>query len=184
MDCAKIQILGDISSDEPFNSIPVLRARKHEHRSDGEWTTAVAPVRFGFCAVVSNCCDLEPRNGRVLAPAVLLARLVRIPNDLRMNPARFESLRGNKDPRDRIDPGYIDYFYLEPHDLLQQQDWRVQFSQVVSIPVTDIAMLLGRKLLQLDGRTRMKFKIKLGFTFMRANEDELNAGLENPWQGT
>jgi hypothetical protein len=28
----------------------------------------------------------------------------------------------------------------------------------------------------------MKFKIKLGFTLMRANEDELQAGLENPWQ--
>ena len=51
-----------------------------------------------------------------------------------------------------------------------------------SLPTTDIALLLRKKILQLDDRTRMKFKIKLGFTLMRANEDELQAGLENPWQ--
>jgi hypothetical protein len=28
----------------------------------------------------------------------------------------------------------------------------------------------------------MKFKIKLGFTLMRVNDDERRAGLENPWQ--
>ena len=98
------------------------------------------------------------------------------------NPDLFSSLQANKDPRDRNDPGYIEYFYLEPHELLQGQDWRVHFNQVVTLPTTDITLLLRKKILQLDDRTRMKFKIKLGFTLMRANDDELKAGLENPWQ--
>jgi hypothetical protein len=41
---------------------------------------------------------------------------------------------------------------------------------------------MQKKVLQLDDRTRVKFKIKLGFTLMRINEDERRLGLENPWE--
>jgi hypothetical protein len=182
MDHARVQVLGEVASEQDFTSVPILIPKLHQHRNDPEWATAVAPVRFGFCAVLSNCCDLEPRDGRVLAHAVVLARLRPITPDIRSSPERFASLRANKDPRDRNDAGYIDFFYLEPHELLQEQDWKVHFNQVVSLPTTDITLLLRKKILQLDDRTRMKFKVKLGFTFMRPNEDELRAGLENPWQ--
>ena len=181
MDHSKIQILGTIAQDQDFGTLPPISPKTHQHRDDREWTTAVTPVRFGFCTVLSNCCDLEPRNGRVLTHAVILARLLAIPNDIRNNPEAFSSLVSNKDPRDRSDAGYIEYFYLESHELLQQQDWRVHFYQVVTLPTTDITLLLRKKILQLDDRTRMKFKIKLGFTLMRPNDDELNEGLENPW---
>jgi hypothetical protein len=65
--------------------------------------------------------------------------------------------------------------------MLQGQDWRVHYNQIVTIPTSDITVLLRKKLLQIDDRTRVKFKIKLGFTLMRLSEDELGAGLENPW---
>lgn len=182
MDHGKINVLGSVAQDQDYNSLPPLSAKTHQHRDDREWVTAVIPVRFGFCAVLSNCCDLEPREGRIQAPVLTLARLRPIPNDIRSTPALFESLKANKDPRDRNDPGYIDFFYFEPHALLQNQDWRVHYNQVVTLPTTDITLLLRKKILQLDDRTRMKFKIKLGFTLMRANDDELIAGLENPWQ--
>jgi hypothetical protein len=184
MDHGKMQVLGAISQDRDFNAIPVISPKTHQHRDDREWVTAIAPVRFGFCAVLSNCCDLEPRDGKVLAHAVVLARLRPIPNDIRNNAEWFGSLRANKDPRDRQNAGYIEWFYLEPHELLMGQDWRVHFSQVVALPTTDITLLLRKKILQLDDRTRMKFKIKLGFTFMRDNEDERVAGLLDPWQET
>jgi hypothetical protein len=71
MDHAQIQILGNIAIDQDFQTIPVLSPKLHEHREDREWMTAVAPVRFGFCAVLSNCCDLEPRRGKIQAPAVV-----------------------------------------------------------------------------------------------------------------
>jgi hypothetical protein len=181
MDHAKLNVLGTISQDADFNNIPVISPKTHQHREDRDWITAVAPIRFGFCSVLSNCCDLEPRNGKVLTHAVALARLRPIPPDIRTNPILFDGLRANKDPRDRNDPGYIEYFYLESHELLQGQDWRVHYNQIVSLPTSDIIVLLRKKILQLDDRTRVKFKIKLGFTLMRPSEEELRAGLENPW---
>jgi len=111
---------------------------------------------------------------------VTLARLRPISNDIRKDPERLTSLRANKDPRDQVDHGYIDYFYMEPHQLLQDTDWNVEFAQVVSIPASDIDLMLRKKILQIDDRTRVKFKIKLAFTLGRTNDDE--EGLENPWQ--
>jgi hypothetical protein len=133
--------------------------------------------------VLSNCCDLEPRDGKIPAPVFNLARIHPIPENLRNNPDLFNSLTANKDPRDPNDPGYIDFFYLEPHELLQGRDWRVHYNQISTLPTATVStFLLRKKILQLDDRTRMKFKIKLGFTLMRVNDDERMAGLENPWQ--
>ncbi|MGA3126071.1 MAG: hypothetical protein ABSD13_05105 [Candidatus Korobacteraceae bacterium] len=182
IDHLQLQVLGTIAHDQDFSSLPPISATPRQHRDDKEWTTAIAPVRFGFCAVLSNCCDLEPRNGKVQTQAVNLARLRPIPIDMRNNPERFNSLRANKDPRNSKDPGYIEYFYLEPHELLQGQDWRVHYNQVVTLPTNDITFLLRKKILQLDDRSRVKFKVKLGFTFLRTNEDERKLGLENPWE--
>lgn len=179
---ANIQLIGDVVPDQDFGSVPPITASLHKHRDDPEWTTALSPVRFGRCAVLSNCCELEPRQGRVQTYAVVLARLRSIPPDIRRDAEMFESLKANKDPRGREDAGFLDLFYLEPHELLDGQDWKVQFNQVVSLPVTDITLLLRRKILQLDDRTRVKFKIKLGFTYMRTSTEERAAGLENPWQ--
>jgi hypothetical protein len=183
VDHRTIQLLGTILMDRDFNALPEISATTHKEREDNEWLTAMVPVRFGFCIVLSNCCDLEPRDGRISSPVFNLARLHPIPENLRNDANLFNSLRANKDPRDPNDPGYIDYFYLEAHELLQGRDWRVHYNQVVTLPTPTIAnFLLRKKILQLDDRARMKFKIKLGFTLMRVNDDERRAGLENPWQ--
>jgi hypothetical protein len=175
------QVLGEVAGDYEHGGIPGIAPKTHIHRGEPGWVTIQVPAVFCFCAVLSNCCDLEPRGGNLRAAAVVLARLRNISPDLRRSEDRFNSLSANKDPRDPQDPGYIDYFYLEPHQLLQGQDWSVHFGQVVTVPAVDIASLLRKKILQLDDRTRMKFKIKLAFTLGRANDDELAAGLENPW---
>ena len=184
LDHRTLQLLGNIQTDRDFNAAPEIAPANHKQRDDREWLTAVVPVRFGFCIVLSNCCDLESREGRISSPVFNLARLHPIPDNLRNSSQLFDSLRANKDPRDPNDPGYIDFFYLERHALLQDRDWRVHYNQVTTLPTASIAtILLRRKLLQLDDRTRMKFKIKLGFTLMRVNDDELRLGLENPWLG-
>jgi hypothetical protein len=177
-----MQVLGTVAQDQDFNTLPPISATTRQHRDDRQWTTGVAPIRFGFCAVLSNCCDLEPRNGKVQTQAVNLARLRPITIDIRNTPERFNSLIANKDPRDSENPGYIEYFYLEPHELLQGQDWKVHYNQVVTLPTTDITILLRKKILQLDDRSRVKFKVKLGFMLMRINEAERKLGLENPWE--
>jgi hypothetical protein len=183
LDHRTLQLLGNIQTDRDFNAAPEITPANHKQREDHEWLTALVPVRFGCCIVLSNCCDLESREGRISAPVFNLARLHPIPDNLRNSPQLFDSLRANKDPRDPNDPGYIDFFYLQPHALLQDRDWRVHYNQVTTLPTATIAtILLRKKILQLDDRTRMKFKIKLGFTLMRVNDDELRLGLENPWQ--
>jgi len=70
---------------------------------------------------------------------------------------------------------------LQEDPALRNVDWRVHFNQVVSIPNSEVQFLLQRKILQLNDRTRMRFKIKLAFTTGRSNSDEIKAGLENPW---
>jgi hypothetical protein len=178
---AKTFVLGEIAQEYDYTALPAILPKTHVHRGEDGWVTIQVPAKFCFCAVLSNCCDLEPHGGKIRAHAVTLARVRTISGDIRGSVERFDSLRANKDPRDPADPGYIDYFYLEQHALLQNLDWSVAFSQVVTLPTLDIALLLRKKILQLDDRTRMKFKIKLAFTLGRSNDDEINAGLENPW---
>lgn len=179
--CKCSNFSGKITPDTNYNSQPSINAVKQELRNDSEWLTAVVPIRFGFSIVLSNCCDLALRNERIPAPVFTLARLHQIPDGFRNNADSFNSLRANKDPRDDSDPGYIDYFYLEPHELLNAADWRVHFNQVSTLPTAALTLLLRKKVLQLDDRTRMKFKIKLGYTYFRSNAEEEAAGLENPW---
>ena len=177
-----MQILGEMDQAEGFTSVPPIKTKLRKHREDKEWTSAIVPVRFGFCAVVSHCCDLVLYGGKIQGHAVLLARLHPIPADIRTNEEFFDSLKANKDPRNRENTGYMDFFYLEPHEKLMNQDWRVHFNQIVCLPTTDIPKLLGSKVLQLDDLTRVKFKIKLGTKFMRPTDEELAAGLEQPWR--
>jgi hypothetical protein len=176
----KTHVLAAIAHDYNYAaSLPSISVKTHAHRDDASWVTLQVPARFGLCAVVSNCCDLEVRDGKIQAYSVTLARLRPVSNDIRNDPVRFASLRSNKDPRDQQNAGYIDYFYLEPDAQLEGTDWNVQFNQLVTLPTSDFALLLRKKVIQLDDRNRVKFKIKLAVTFGRLNDDEL--GLENPW---
>lgn len=175
-------VMGSLHTEYDYAVQPPIYPKTHVHRFDKEWVTVQVPVRFCLCSVLSNCCDLEPREGQIQARMICLARLRPISNDIKKDPVRLASLKGNKDPRDQEDHGYIDYFYLPEHALLQNQDWNVEYAQMVSIPASDINLLLAKKVLQIDDRTRVKFKIKLAFTLGRTNGEEEAAGLENPWQ--
>ncbi len=177
-----MHLLGTIARDYDYEALPSISPKTHKHRADKGWVTIQVPARFGLCAVLSNCCDLEPRNGRIQAYAVTTARLRPVSPETRNDPDRFASLVANRDPRDPENPGYIDYFYLEPHALLEGTDWNVHFQQVVTLPTTDIELLLRKKVLQLDDRSRVKFKIKLAYSLGRINDAEIAAGLEDPWQ--
>jgi len=178
-----LNVLGSIALDYDYTLPPVISSRTHTHRFDNNWVTLQTPARFCTCAVTSNCCDLEPRHGQIQTRMVTLARLRPISNEISGDPVKLASLKANKDPRrDPNDPGYLDYFYLEPDELLENKDWNVEYAQVVSIPASDVDLLLKKKILQLDDRTRVKFKIKLAFTQSRMNDEEEQAGLEDPWQ--
>ena len=182
---AKTFVIARVLANYPFVELPHLQCQMQTHRQDAEWVLVQALAKYGFCSVISHCCDLEPRaGGRVATTAINLARLRLVPPDIRNNAARLASLTSNADPRNPAGPGYIDRFYLEAHTDLNNTDWIVHYNQIVTIPVTeqDVPILLAKKVLQLDDRTRAKFKIKLATSLGRLTEDEVNAGLENPWE--
>lgn len=181
IDNTKIEILGTADATQESSSLPAISPATHEHRGDREWVKLQVPGRYGYCAVLSNCCDLQRRSGRIQIHAVALGRVRPISEDIRRSAERYESLRANKDPRDAHDPGYIDYFYLARHERLENSDWVVHYNQLFSVPSVNAEFLSSKKILQLTNRERMKFKIKLAFTFGRANDEEIAAGLEDPW---
>src|SRR6266478_16543 len=72
-------ILGAVQSGESEAAGINLTAAPHVHRDDPEWLTGQVPLRMSFCAVISQCCDLEPRHNRIEIPAFAVARLIPVP---------------------------------------------------------------------------------------------------------
>jgi hypothetical protein len=178
---ADITILGRLPSGASQPAVPALPAATHTHREDPQWLCAQVPVRLSYCAVMSQCCDLEPRNNQLRMPAFALARLVPIPRQILADAQRLASLRSNKDPRVSNDPGYINFFWIEARPELNGREWIIDFNQAVSIPGNEFPGILRNKRLQMEDEWRMKFKIKLATCLTRRTDDERTAELENPW---
>jgi hypothetical protein len=181
-DLSKTVVLGRVRGDRTQTGIPAAETIATENRGDREWFSTVVSARLSFCAVLSNCCDIEPRDGRILIPMVALARLRPIPPNIQRDAPKLESLRANKNPANPEDPGYIDYFYLPAHERLERAEWVIHYNQVVAMGTAPVPELMERKILQMVDRERVKFKIKLAYSLARIGDHEINAGLQNPWQ--
>ncbi len=179
-----IAFISRVSPGRLGTPVPGVVPTTHVWREDPHWLTAQLPVRLSFCAVISQCCDLEPRHEKISIPSFAVARLIPVPARIAADAQRLASLRENKDPRDRADPGYINLFYIPSHERLDNRDWVVDFNQVLSIPSSEFPAVTESKILQMEDRWRVKFKIKLAFSFTRLTDEEREAGLENPWGTT
>jgi len=183
LELRKLHVIGQLSPEPDFeDTAPRLMAPNQTVSNDPGWVTIQLPARFGFFVVTSQCCELVMRKGKIRPAMVTFARMRPIPDDQRNNTANFASLRANKDSSDPLDPGYKDKFYLEPHALIEGRDWVVQFEQTLSLPASDIDLLIARKVLQMDDRTRAKFKTKVAFSIGKYTDEEIAAGLDEPWQ--
>jgi hypothetical protein len=180
LNSAELRILGTIGPG-PQPAVPTLAAKTNTHRDDANWLVAQYPARLSFCAVLSQCCYLEPRNGQVRIPAFSLARLIAIPRGIASDPQGLASLRANKDPRNTSDPGYLNFFHIPAHDRIERKEWVVDYNQTISIPGVEFPSVLSQKILQMDDQNRVKFKIKLASCLSRLTDEEREAGLENPW---
>jgi len=175
-------ILGKFDSDAGMQiPHPKIVTIPREHRTQHDCFTMQVKTRLAPGAVLSHCCELELRNGKCLLPMIALARIMPVKASTAQNAQKLASLRGNKDPRSPQDPGYLDYFYLEAHESLGGIENVVDFSQVSSIPGSEYSSLINRRVLQLADRERVKFKIKLAAYLGRLTNEEVDAGLENPW---
>lgn len=179
LDATKLSILGQIRADGS-NPSPVLVPTTHVHRSDAGYYWAQLPVKLAFAVVISNCCEVEPRHGKLLQPAFMVARLIPIKESIRRDADKLSSLRANKDPRSDA-PGYIDYFYVESHPKLDGKDWMVDYSQVVSIPNSEFPGILTKKMVQMTIRSRVKFKIKLAVYYGRIEDEEAADARPEAW---
>lgn len=161
--------------------VPTVVPMTKIHRDDPQWLTAQLPVRCCYGVVMSQCCDLEPRNQRIVMPTFTVGRLIPIPKSILGDPQRLESLRANKDPRNPADPGFINFFYFPSHEHLGNSEWVVDYNQVISIPSTEYPSVLSQKILQMKDSWRVKFKIKLAVSYARLTDQERVDVLENPW---
>jgi len=143
------------------------------------WFTSQILTRLSFAAVISQCCDLAPRNARILLPTIALARLVPITSATLSAPEKLASLRANKDPRDGDDPGIIKLFYIPGHEKLGGVEWTVDYNQVFSISSTEFPSIMRNKILQMNDDSRIRFKIKLAWCLGRLTDEELTLG--HPW---
>lgn len=174
-------ILGKVPPDASQPQVPQLAAHTTTHRDDQNWLLAQIPVRLSFCAVISQCCDLEPKHGQLLMPAFAVARLIPIPKAILNDQQRLASLRSNKDPRRGSDPGYLNFFYIPQHEKLDRKEWVVDYNQTTAIPVREFPAILSKKVLQMEDQWRVKFKIKMAICLARITDEEQKARLEDPW---
>ena len=175
-------VLGRIDAAGMQIPLPKIVTIPREHRAQQDCFTMQVKTRLSPGAVLSHCCELELRNGKCLLPMIAVARITPVRASIIAHAQKLASLRGNKDPRNPQDSGYLDYFYLEAHESFGGIENIVDFAQVSSIPGSEYSSLVGRKVLQLMDRERVKFKIKLAAYVGRLTDEEAAAGLENPWQ--
>ena len=170
LDLKQVNVLGEIQpgTGTPF---PSITTKLHPHREDPHYFWGQVPMRLSHCAVTSNCCEIEPRHGKILQAAFSVARLIPIKSSIQNDPSKLESLHANRNPT-RPPVGFLDYFYIEPHPRLGGRGWMVDFSQVVSIPNSEFPSILERKTLQMLPEQRVRFKVKLAAYFGRLASDE------------
>ncbi len=180
LDLKSLPVLGQIQPGKREFPYPTISPILHRHREDPHYFTGQLLMRLSFCAVLSHCCELEPRHGKLLPASFTVARLITVKQSIIEDPEKLASLRANKDPRGAT-PGFIDYFYIAPHERLENKEWMVDFNQVASIPNSEFPDILKHKTLQMDDRSRVKFKIKLATYLGRITDEEAQAGLQEPW---
>jgi hypothetical protein len=141
--------------------------------------TCQLQARVGFAVVLSQCCDSEPREGnRIEQPTIALARLAPVPKSILNDPSSISDLRSNADPR-LPGAGFLNLFYVAPHDRLAGREWMIDFNQVFSIPSTEFPAILDRKTLQMNDDSRIRLKVRLSASFARFAEEEWASA--HPW---
>jgi hypothetical protein len=171
LDLKQVNVLGEIQPGGSVKPFPSITTKLHPHREDPHYFWGQVPMRLSHCAVLSNCCEIEPRHGKILQAAFSVARLIPIKNSIQIDMSKLESLRANRDPLGNP-PGFLDYFYIEPHLRLGGRDWMVDFSQIVSIPNSEFPRILERKVLQMLPQHRIRLKVKVAAYFGRLASDE------------
>jgi hypothetical protein len=140
--------------------------------------SAQFPIRIGFAVMITQCCDLEPRNGRIEQPTLALARFLPVPEGISRNEEQLVRLRLNADPR-LPESGFLNMFHIPAVPILDGKEWIVDFGSVFCISNREYPSVMRHKILQMDDNHRIRFKIRLMSSFGRFTEEEKASG--HPW---
>jgi hypothetical protein len=95
---------------------------------------------------------------------------------------KLRSLQENRDPRVPDVESYKNYFWVDDADGLSETPLMMDFSQMACIPASKFPAIMDSKHAQMDDRTRMKLKIKLGIFFAKPSDEEIAANIcQDPW---
>ena len=168
--CEALPVVGVPSTGNHPIASPFNLTGSFDRNSGLEWFSAQIKVIRVYSMILSPCCDLQLREGRLSLPAILAAPLLDVTFKIRNSPDDLRIFKEN-----RLED-YTGQYYVEGHPPLPR-DYMVDFCRIVSIPSGEYAHILRGKILQLTDLERVKFKIKLGLYFSRPTEEEVSEGL-------
>jgi hypothetical protein len=151
-----------------------------ERIGKSSFLTAQISVVPSFCMVLSQDCDVD-RTQNPPPPSFAMCRLVPVPEKIKKDPTLFERLRLNIDPYGGERPFY-QLFYVGSHSRLGSGEYVADYGMPMALAWTDYNALLKRKILELDDHSRAKFRVKAGAYFARPAQEDVEAGLANPWE--
>lgn len=173
INCEKLQLTGqpfvdltDTTTESKQGNLLAVAEKKHGFTM----FTAQVKVFCGFFVILSQCCDIARRQGKLEIPAFAVSPLLEIPYSVRNSSEKLNELQSN-----RLE-SFINFFYVfEKQPLLQ--DYVVDFNQIVSLPRSEFDFALSRKVLQMTDKSRISFKLKLSSHFGRPTQEELDSKL-------
>lgn len=124
-------------------------------------------------AVLSQCCDLDKKHPKT---SFSLCRLIPFERTRYRN---IEALTNNIDPWGTENPHY-QFFFLGEIDGLDGE-YLADFALLTSFGWPDYDLILQKKVHQLDDLNRNKFRVKVGAFFGRPPQEDMDAGLANPY---
>jgi hypothetical protein len=158
-------------SSAQLNFAPVIERPEGAKR---EYIWANVQGFFSFAAVLSQCCDVDKKHPKT---SFVLCRVQKMDENRFQN---IESLRANVNPYDPNTRAHHQFFFFGSRPAIEGE-LIADFAQVLCVPWADYSLVLERKRFQLDALNRNKFRMKAGAWFGRAPKEDIDAGLEDPW---
>jgi hypothetical protein len=175
---AKLKFLGTRKTGT--GQLNVVLDADREQIGKSLFFTAQMNVAPSFCAVLSQDCDVDSSQNPP-PPSFAMCRLVPVPEGMKRNQQRYEALRANIDPYGGGRPFY-QLFYVGTHPRLGNTEYLADYGMPMAVAWADYNTLLARKLLEMDDITRAKFRVKAGAYLGRPSQEDIDAGLANPWE--
>ena len=169
LNCENLRLIGEPNHQTLSDERPDLIAETIKKQGVTLFTAQVQVFR-GFGIIISQCCDLALRSGKLEVPAFVISPLVEISYNLQNNSEKLSKFQENSLH------SFVNLFYIPQQEPLPKS-YMVDFNRMVSLPRTEFNFVLSKKVLQMTDEDRVKFKIKLSHQFGRATQEEIAAGL-------